>query len=167
MTIYKPRRESWSRSFSHSPQKEPTKPTPSSHPSGLQDSEIIHFHCSTVKEKGKRECRAKSDPLSRDIRMATTPHQELRLLMQPTLGWFHRWPHPFLFPARYGRDVTRRKTSILHSLPWVIKTRASGQWRRQSASTTGISTNPIPGWSGVGTREERPKIAEIWALQIE
>ena len=71
---------------SHSPQKEPTKPAPSSHPLGLQDCETIHFHCSTVKEKGNRECREKSDPLSSDFRKATTPHQELRLLMQATLG---------------------------------------------------------------------------------
>ena len=71
---------------SHSPQKEPTKPTPSSHPSGLQEYETIHFHCPTVKEKGERGCWGKSDPLSSDFRMATTPHRELRLLTQATLG---------------------------------------------------------------------------------
>ena len=43
MAIYKPRRDAWNRSFPHSPQKEPTLPTPWFWISSLQNCEAINL----------------------------------------------------------------------------------------------------------------------------
>lgn len=99
-------------------------------PPGLGDNTFLLFELKKEGKVGMQGGRGKRWSFRQWLQEGH--HATPRAILVPTpTGWSHCRPRPFLFPIRQRRDVTRRTTSILHPLPWLIKTRADSEGDRE------------------------------------